>query len=447
MRGPALLSLSARVFLIVLGGVLLAIALTSGLHHYDRARLFGEYRERTAVGHIGDAVLLLAALPPAERLAAVGALPDDRWAAAPEGPAGLAAPAFAEALNERLGDAARVREARREAPADCSEGWPGCAQASWAKIAFKDGQALWLGYKGQDRPRRYQAAGLRERIGVFVGVMALAAWGVVRIALRPLRRLAEAVDGFGRDIAHPPMDEAGPSEVRRAAQAFNAMQERIRGHMAERARILAAVAHDLKTPLTRMRLRLEKCADEALKERLQADLAAMQALLDEGLELARSLDAGEPAQVVALDALLQSQCDDAADAGLDVVYEGEEGGVLVLGRPGALGRVFANLIDNAVKYGGHARVRLERAGGQVRVSVVDGGPGVPEASLEEVLKPFVRLEASRSRDSGGTGLGLAIAANLLRGEQGRLALRNRREGGLEAQVELPLAPAETRRKP
>jgi len=437
-------SLSVRLFLIVLGGVLLAATLTNSLHSHDRARLFGEYRERTAIGHLGDAVLLLAALPPAARTAAAAALPHERWSAefaAPSGPqAGEAAPAFAEALNERLGEAATAEEAWLERPAECAEGWPGCRHAAWARIKFKEGQALWISYQGQDRPkRRREEMGLEARIGIFVGIMAIVTGVVVRLALRPLRRLAQAVEDFGRDITHPPMDESGPSEVRRAAQAFNAMQAQIRGHMAEHTQILTAVTHDLKTPLTRMRLRLEKCADEGLKDRLQADLAFMQLLVEEGLELARSLDASEASQVVALTALLQSQCDDAAEAGLDVSYAGAEGGVLVMGRPNALGRVFANLIDNAVKYGQRARVALEQSGGKARISIRDNGPGIPEASLQDVLKPFVRLETSRSRDTGGTGLGLAITVNLLRSEQGTLTLRNHPEGGLEAVVELPLA--------
>ena len=435
-------SLSVRLFLIVLGGVVLAITLTHSLHRHERAGLLGEYRERTALGHLGDAVLLLAALPPATRCEAAAALPRDRWSvefAAPTGPvAGKAAPAFAEALDERLGGSAAGREAWLQRPVECADSWP-CPYVAVARVQFKDGQALWIGYQGQDRPKRYQGTGLRVSIGVFAAVMAVAAWLVVLLALRPLRRLVQAVEDFGRDITQPPMDDAGPSEVRRAAQAFNAMQERIRGHMAERTQILTAVTHDLKTTLTRMRLRLEKCADEALRDRLRADLAFMQSLVEEGLELARSLDASEPAQVVALEALLQSQCDDAAEAGLDVVYSGEAGGVLVTGRPNALGRVFANLIDNAVKYGHYARVSLVRRDGKAWVSIVDGGPGIPEADLQAVLQPFVRLETSRSRDTGGTGLGLAIAVNLLRCEQGGLSLRNLSVGGLEVLVELPLA--------
>jgi signal transduction histidine kinase len=429
----------------VLGGVVFAIGLTHVFHRHDRVKLIGEYRERAAIAHLADTVLLLSAMAPAARISAAAALPRSEWLIEFDGPykpaLGESALAFSDNLEQRIGEAAQVEEAWL-----CMEGRLRCPYAALARLRFNEGQTVWIGYRPltQARPLRKQGIALQTRIAVFAAVMAPVAWVVVLLALRPLRRLAQAVDEFGRDMTHPPMDESGPSEVRRAAQAFNAMQQRIRGHMAERTQILASVTHDLKTPLTRMRLRLEKCADAALKDRLLADLGFMQTLVEEGLELARSLDASEPAQVVALDALLQSQCDDAADAGWDVVYAGPDDGVLVMGRASALGRVFANLIDNAVKYGQHARVSLERRDGVAQVSIVDGGPGIPEESLQEVLKPFVRLEASRSRDTGGTGLGLAIAANLLRCERGTLSLRNRLEGGLEARVELRLAPAAKR---
>jgi len=254
--------------------------------------------------------------------------------------------------------------------------------------------------------------------------------------------MAQAAEDFGRDIAaHPPMDVSGPTEVRRAAQAFNAMQERILSYMAERTQILSAVTHDLKTPLTRMRLRLEHCADEPLKDKLLGDVAAMQSLVDEGLELARSLDTSEVTKPVDLGALLESLCDDAAEAGQAVRFDVSRGQrALVAGRPNALRRVFTNLIDNAVKYGHYAHVSLERRDGMARVRVRDGGSGIPEEHLLDVLKPFVRLEASRSRDTGGTGLGLAIAANLLKSQQGTLTLRNLPQGGLEATVVLPVTP-------
>ncbi len=436
-------SLSVRLFLIVLAGVVSAISLTSSLHHYDRARVFGEYRVRTAIDHIADTVLLLAALPPASRVSAAAALPRGEWIVAFDSTAkpnsGDAALMLSKPLDERLGDAAQVDEAWL-----CFEDRADCPYSAVVRIRFKEGQALWVGYSVpvQERPQRREWIGLQGRIALFLGIMSVVAWVVVRLALRPLRRLAQAVEDFGRDIAHPPMEDSGPLEVRQAAQAFNAMQGQIRGYMAERMQILTAVTHDLKTPLTRMRLRLEKCADETLKDRLQADIAAMQSLVEEGLELARSLDTSESPQPVNLDALLQSLCDDAEDAGQDVTYQSPAGhGIVVMGCPNRLIRVFENIIDNAVKYGNHAHVSLGQQGGMAVVQVRDGGSGIPDDSLQEVLRPFVRLESSRCRDTGGTGLGLAIAVNLLKAQQGGLSLRNHPDGGLEVSVQLPIAAA------
>lgn len=232
------------------------------------------------------------------------------------------------------------------------------------------------------------------------------------------------------------MDESGPIELQQAVRTFNRMREHLRSYIEERTRILAAITHDLKTPLTRVRLRLEQCEDERLRARLAEDVAAMQMLVNEGLVLARSLDSGQPLQRIDLGALLQSLCDDAADAGWEVRFEGPYG-ALIAGRPEALQRSLLNLIDNAVKYGREAEVTLERSGENWQVLVRDRGPGIPEWHLDDVMQPFFRLETSRSRDTGGTGLGLPIAANLLAAQGGTLSLHNRPDGGLEARVRLP----------
>ncbi len=440
-----------RLFLVVLGGVVLANAISNSLHRHDRARLIEEYRERNTIEHLSDAIHLLAALPPSLRAPAIQALPSDEWLVA-TGQAdqiagyrlGEAAPTISKTLTDMLDGVAQVDGAWLERTAPCVDEPAVCSNAVWIRVKFPENQTIELGYalKVRERLRHYEIFGFRSRDLLLIGIMAVVAWLVVRLALRPLQCMAQAAENFGRDIAHPPIEESGPIEVRRAAQAFNAMQEQIRANMSERTQILSAVTHDLKTPLTRMRLRLENCADEALKEKLKGDLNAMQSLVEEGLELARSLDTAEATQPVDLDALLQSLCDDFAETGMRVAYSGVvESSVLVAGKPNALGRVFANIIDNAVKYGQYARVSLELRDDIARVHVCDGGPGIPEDRLQDVLRPFVRLEASRSRETGGTGLGLAIAVNLLKTQQGELSLRNLAEGGLEVTVQLPITAA------
>ena len=271
----------------------------------------------------------------------------------------------------------------------------------------------------------------------FLTMLALAigviAYVVARLASAPLKRLAMAAAELGQDLDRAPVDVSGPAEVRGAAEAFNAMQRRLQQHVSERTNMLAAITHDLQTPLTRLRLRLEKVEDEALREKLVADLAAMKALIDEGLELARSAETSEPKVMLDLDSLLESLVADAVDAGENAVFEQGSEAVMQL-RPLAIGRLFSNLIDNALKHGGSARVSAAKIGGHVTVRVRDDGPGLADDMLERVFDPFVRVEDSRSRETGGAGLGLTIARTLAEKNGATLKLRNHPEGGLEAIV-------------
>ena len=271
---------------------------------------------------------------------------------------------------------------------------------------------------------------------LLVLAIAVLAYIVARMASAPLQELAAAAEDLGDDLQRDPLPLRGPREVQRAAEAFNAMQHRLQRHLAERTQMLAAITHDLQTPLTRLRLRLENVSDEALRERLIGDLAAMQALVREGLELARSAESAEQRAALDLDSLLESIVEDTAEGGADVVFEGGSGSVLML-RPLAMHRLFSNLVDNAVMYAQRARVRVERSGGAITVVVADDGPGLAEEQLEAVFDPFVRVETSRSRQTGGAGLGLTIARALAEKDGARLWLRNRAEGGLEAVVQWP----------
>ncbi|SBV35645.1 putative two-component system, sensor histidine kinase transcriptional regulatory protein [uncultured Stenotrophomonas sp.] len=276
-------------------------------------------------------------------------------------------------------------------------------------------------------------------LSLLVLAIAVLAYVVARIASTPLQRLAAAATELGQDLQRDPLPVAGPLEVRRAAEAFNAMQQRLQRHLGERTQMLAAITHDLQTPVTRLRLRLENVTDEVLRERLIADLAAMQALIREGLELARSAESAEQRAALDLDSLLESVAEDAAEAGHAVAFEQGCGAVLML-RPLAMHRLFSNLVDNAVKYGHAARIRAEVRDGQVEVRIRDDGPGLATEELEAVFTPFLRLETSRSRETGGAGLGLTIARALAEKDGATLQLRNHPEGGLEAVVNWP-APA------
>jgi len=258
----------------------------------------------------------------------------------------------------------------------------------------------------------------------------------VRLVTRPLQHLAEAADAFGSDLESPPLAETGPTETRRAAEAFNRMQDRLRRLIAERGRALAAVSHDLRTPLTRMRLRAELVDDETLRAQINADIDDMQAMVESTLDYLRGLRENEPVQSIDMEALLQSLVADEQALGRQVTLSGSVVAPY-LGRMSALKRALGNLIDNAVKYGQSAHVAIEDSAAELRLSVEDEGPGIAETDLARVVEPYVRLEASRSRETGGVGLGLSIArdAALLHG--GELRLANRPDGGLAATLVLP----------
>lgn len=271
----------------------------------------------------------------------------------------------------------------------------------------------------------------------------LVLWATRRLT-RPVRELAEAADRLGRDVNSPPLPEAGPREVATAAHAFNTMAGRIRRFVSDRTLMLAAVSHDLRTPITRMRLRAEFVEDEEIRAKMLADLAEMEAMVNASLAFARddqTAEASVPLDLVALVRTVLDEASDAAAAREDAPMPGDYTGperLTLRARPLALKRAIANLVQNALLHGGSARVHAEPpSGGTVRLVISDDGPGIPEASLEAVFQPFRRLEDSRNRETGGTGLGLPIARNILRGHGGDVVLANRPGGGIDAIVTLP----------
>lgn len=272
---------------------------------------------------------------------------------------------------------------------------------------------------------------------VQLAVLAACCWLAVRLATRPLHQLALAADTLGPDLKASRLPEDGPSEVSRAARAFNAMQDRIATYMTERMQILAAISHDLQTPITRMRLRVDVMDDDEQGAKLRQDLQEMESLVKEGVTYARTLHGGTEVPVrVDPDALLDSLVCDYVDAGQPVSLQGQLGVSLVT-RPQALRRILGNLVDNALKYGGSAEITASTLDdGRTLIAVLDRGPGIPAESLEAVFEPFVRLEESRNRDTGGTGLGLAIARQLAIALDATLTLHNRPGGGLEARLTL-----------
>jgi signal transduction histidine kinase len=270
---------------------------------------------------------------------------------------------------------------------------------------------------------------------VLLGTVVLLSLVAVRWVTKPLAALATAAQEFGVNINHPPLAESRPAEARHAARAFNTMQRRLSSFISDRARILTAMSHDLKTPITRLRLRAEALEDEALRRKFVHDLEEMEALVTQTLEFMREAGASEPLQRIDLMALIESLRDDYADTGKAVTLEGRTARPFP-GRPIALRRCLGNLIDNAIRYGERATIQVEDAAREVVIRVLDEGRGMAEAELEKAFEPFFRGEASRSRETGGTGLGLGIARNIARAHGGDLVLKNRPGKGLEAMLTL-----------
>jgi signal transduction histidine kinase len=270
---------------------------------------------------------------------------------------------------------------------------------------------------------------------LLASVIALALLAV-RWLTRPLAVLATAADELGRDMHRPPLAEDGPAEVRRAAAAFNTMQTRLRAHLRGREQMLAAVSHDLRTPITRLRLRAELIEDETLRAKFARDLAEMEAMTAAALDFLRGAGGDEAVQPVDVMALLESLQADLEEAGRRVNVRGRARAPYPA-RPLALKRLLANLLENAIKYGTRATVTVEDEAARLRIVVADEGPGIPEDQLERVFEPFYRIEGSRSRDTGGVGLGLSVARDIARAHGSELTLRNRAGGGLEAMLILP----------
>lgn len=258
---------------------------------------------------------------------------------------------------------------------------------------------------------------------------------VARIVTRPLRRLAAAAAAFNVSSDPPLTPVRGPTEVKAALSTFNIMQGRVKEALASRTQVLAAVSHDLQTPLTRIRLRLEQVNDSELRERLIADVQTMQALVQEGLELARSHESEEPWSVVDVDSLVESLAEDAAEFGADVRFIGGCGASARV-RPGALTRALNNLIDNAIKYGGSAEVSCEVGGDGILVRVRDRGPGLPDPGDPRLFEPFYRGECTDAGKAKGTGVGLTIARAQAHLSGGSIELRNHPDGGLVAELRL-----------
>lgn len=267
-------------------------------------------------------------------------------------------------------------------------------------------------------------------------IMAVSIWAVRRVT-SPLAALAAAAQRLGGNLNAPPIAETGTIEVLQASHAFNTMQARLGGLIENRTRMLAAISHDLRTPLTLLRLRTENVADAEERDKMLATIDEMNRMVTATLQATRDEAKAEERRRTDLTALLSSVVDDMADAGLPVEMEPSLP-VIYECQPSALKRALTNLLDNAVKYGKLARATVRSTPQTVQIVVEDDGPGIPEEELAKVVQPFYRVEGSRNRETGGVGLGLAIALSVVEAHVGTLTLANRPEGGLQACITLPI---------
>ena len=313
-----------------------------------------------------------------------------------------------------------------------------------AQVRLGDGSWVSFDTRQPAQTENWPYRMLASLVVLLVAVMAVSLIAV-RWATRPLNALADAAEELGKNIQQAPLAETGPLEVVRAARAFNTMQSRLLHYIEDRTRVLAAMSHDLKTPITRLRLRAELLDDPMLRAKFGNDLAEMESMVGVTLDFMRGLDSGEAAQPVDIKALLESLQADMAETGGNVRIEGVALKPYV-GRPQALKRCLANLLENGVKYGLRADVSMDDDQERLLILVRDHGPGIPPVELERVFEPFYRLEASRNRETGGTGLGLTIARGVAEAHGGTLVIANHPDGGLEARLMLPRTPARDTRR-
>lgn len=423
-------TLAARLLLILGAGLLLAHALSFALLFYERASATRSMMLTNLEEDIPVSVALLEHLSPEERAQWLPQLERRtyRYLLRPAQPGTQLASDRARQVTALIDDSLRHRYPLRPRAVSASP------ERYEVELTLADGQPLTIEVTPSLMPI---ARWLPWVLATQVALLLACTWLAVRLVTRPLARLADAAERLDPAQAGPPLSQEGPTEVAKAARALNALRSRVSAHVSERMQILAAISHDLQTPITRMRLRLESLDESPAHARLLEDVDQISQLVREGVNYARSANvATGPSVRLDLPSFLDSVIGDYQDMGKPV-QRIEGGHASLQTHPHVLRRVVQNLIDNALAYGGSAEAALRvDSHGRVCIDVLDRGPGIPEDQLDAVLQPFHRLESSRGRGSGGTGLGLAVAQQLTQSLGGTLRLSNREGGGLCATIML-----------
>lgn len=422
-------SMGSRLFVILLVGMVIAYGLSFAVLFSERYMSAREVMLGTLETDVATSIAILDRVPAAERPQWLPRVNRGNY----QYILGAGSPGVPEMTQRGKDIATRITQATGGRFPIRVESIPGDGKQLQAHLTLSDGSPLTIDVHPRMTPI---AQWLPYVLVAQLLLLILCCWFAVRVSIRPLVALADAADALNPNVKTPPLAETGPSELARAARAFNAMRERIAQFIEERVQILAAISHDLQTPITRMKLRAELAEDSEEKRKMVQDLAEIERLVQEGLTYARATHGdGEKPSRIDLGSFIESLVYDYQDTGKAVTIQQNVGGAIVT-RPHALRRILINLIDNAIKFGGAAELCVRREHDTVVIEVLDRGTGIPDDKLEAVLQPFVRLESSRSRETGGSGLGLAIAHQLATVIGGSLKLRNRDGGGLAAVVTL-----------
>lgn len=452
-------SLTGRLVIILVIGMLAAQILTGTIWYDMRYGKALEMPTRLAASELATHVRIIEAMPPGERDALIAKLSNEEFRLSTiEPPAKDNAELdsrrnaiellFKNVLKQELGkelhthvlkvDLQKEDGADGEALTLFKEQYPSghflvqleLSDGTWLQADMHEGQA------GMDMSPLTALYDYLMRIYVLrIAIIILIALFVVRLVMQPLRNLARAAEQLGENIHSAPLAVEGPREVRQAAQAFNAMQARLIDNMAERTRFLAAVSHDLRSPITRLKLRTEMLSEPELQQKFRKDLDEMEAMVTATLHFVRHIDIDENRHNVDINTLLDSLKIDAEEVGAKVSISGKAEPISAYAR--SLRRALQNLLENAIRYGDEARIEVRDSEHSLRILIRDRGPGIPEELLASVLQPFVRVEESRNSSSGGFGLGLSIAHTVALAHNGSLVLRNHPDGGLEAELMLP----------
>lgn len=438
-------SLAARTAAVVLVGLVLVQVAGLAIHTLDRMDVQRLAQARNLGWRIMPIYRLFAAADPAQREAILSEqrMPPNFTVQLTDGPPDTLLPEIPHGMQGFL----RI---------GVNYGVLGEPKLRWKELklygGFREGHILyafhmptggWLDVSAEPEPiRPWHSPTFLAAFGLMTLTAAgLTLWAVRRLT-EPVRVLAAAAEALGRDVNAPPLPENGPTETAVAAVAFNTMAARIRRFVSDRTEMLTAIGHDLRTPITRLKLRAEFIDDDELRNKVLSDLDELETMVSATLAFGRDARANEPVSSVDLAELLRTILDETSDAHPDsaerLTYCGPPHQTVWV-RPVALKRALGNLVSNAETYGGSARVTMvPPADGTVSVTIEDDGPGIPPEEIDRVFEPFHRLEQSRNRETGGVGLGLPIARNMLRAHGGDVVLKNRPEGGLKAIITLPV---------